>query len=216
MLRIIYVVGSAILGVIGVAGVPDDIEVWRRWLAPMTSEWQWWNYLLTVSGAGMFLHATYPWWRTVPALVMRFGGDKVMEEGADERDAKVEVPKHGFWATLLMRPWELEAKTATHFKLYEAACLLQSAEPSWPPPTDRIDEKYESLVKAVSHLQKEELENWAGEVHLFVINRRVFRKCIRWTWFLNDHRIPWFLLEKFDQVVPEGPEKRRPTRDGDT
>ena len=113
--------------------------------------------------------------------------------------------------------WEIPGARTHVFKLYEAACYLAGACPSWPLP-EGAKEEYYLLLRALEGGKLDHLDPVVEDVspysfavgwddrHMLELDRPVLREYLR----LEGRPIAAFLEERFDDWVKEmGPEWRR-------
>lgn len=56
--RIAFSSTGILLGIVGLPGIIEDAQTWGEWIQLLPGAW--WNWLLTISGIGIFLYAVWP------------------------------------------------------------------------------------------------------------------------------------------------------------
>ena len=171
------------LFVVGVPGLLDDVVEWRD-LMNLAS---WWNIVFMVTGLMLFVHGAFKW-------------------NLREQISKIRA----FLIALVIAPdWLVEARDKQSFKLYELACLIARAKPSWPLPSDEAASIYKQVLRSLpEEIVDKHLSGGFENVRDIELNRRQARACVPyqyWDYVGSSGRTkyPWFLREAFDQVIPD-------------
>lgn len=182
---------AVILFLVGLPGLLDDLEVWRQdWMGGA----QWWNWVLMVSGVLLLVHTIVTW----------RGRQPILESLGSLKSAVGTYLSMRKWSA----EWEVKASDQDSFMLYEVACLLERSPPVWPIASDEIESQYERLVNYTARsLRPSAFGEWEGRIHEFEIDRRRIRKYAKVSLSYN-YRLPWYLKEKHDKIVPPGLDER--------
>lgn len=182
---------AVILFLVGLPGLLDDLEVWSQdWMNGA----QWWNWVLMVSGTLLLVHTIVTWRERQP----------ILESLGSLKSAVGTYLSMRKWSA----EWEVKASDQDLFRLYEVACLLERSPPVWPITSDEIESQYEELVSYTAKiLRPTAFGEWEGSIHEFEIDRRRIRRYTKAKLSYN-YRLPWYLKERHDRMVPPGLDER--------